>query len=103
MNRPVALSETVCVPSIPLVTGVASVHALPSVDTWILKVAARAVSQCSSAPQICCDEPRSTCSHCGSANADDQRVPSLPSVAEVAGVPAFSADEAVVGWPTALL
>src|SRR5579872_4147440 len=43
-----------------------------------------------------CEEPRSTSSHCGSENADDQRVPVLPSVASAAGVPAFSVEEAVV-------
>src|SRR6266568_6988513 len=43
-----------------------------------------------------CDEPRSTSSHCGSANALDHRVPVLPSVAADAGVPAFSVLEAVV-------
>src|SRR6266566_1008609 len=41
--------------------------------------------------------PRSTCSHCGSLAALDQRVPALPSTAAVAGVPAFSVDEAVAG------
>ena len=45
--------------------------------------------------------PRSTSSHCGSEKAEDQRVPVLPSVAAVAGVPVFSVDEAVVGAPTA--
>src|SRR5229473_2880386 len=49
------------------------------------------------------DEPRSTSSHCGSENADDQRVPVLPSVAFAAGVPAFSTDDAVVGWCSATL
>src|ERR1700733_2679724 len=44
------------------------------------------------------DEPRSTSSHCGSENADDHLVPVLPSVASAAGVPAFSIEEAVVGW-----
>src|ERR1051326_9389592 len=43
--------------------------------------------------------PRSTCSHCGSLNAEDQRVPVLPSVASAAGVPAFSVEDAVVGLP----
>src|SRR5258708_7488475 len=42
-------------------------------------------------------EPRSTSSHCGSENADDQRVPVFPSAAADAGVPAFSVLEAVVG------
>src|SRR5580692_7656111 len=41
-------------------------------------------------------EPRSTSSHCGSENADDQRVPVLPSVAFAAGKLAFSVEEAVV-------
>src|ERR1700722_2850398 len=50
-----------------------------------------------------CEEPRSTSSHCGSENADDHRVPALPSVASAAGVPAFSMDEAVVGWFSAAL
>src|ERR1700728_3273796 len=49
------------------------------------------------------DEPRSTSSHCGSENADDQRVPVLPSVASAAGVPAFWIEEAVVGWFSATL
>src|SRR5690242_20093485 len=98
-NRPLAETVTVWVPSAPLVTGVASVQALPSADTWILKVAARAVSQCIEICVMAWVEPRSTCSHCGSANADDHRVPSSPSVAELAGVPAFSVDDAVVGLP----
>src|SRR5947207_2769372 len=46
-------------------------------------------------PQMLCEEPRSTSSHCGSENALDHRVPVLPSVAADAGVPAFSAEEAV--------
>src|SRR2546429_6647682 len=43
--------------------------------------------------------PRSTCNHCGSLKALDQRVPVLPSKAAADGVPAFSADEAVAGLP----
>ena len=43
--------------------------------------------------------PRSTCSHCGSENALDQRVPVLPSTAFEAGNEAFSTDDAVAGWP----
>lgn len=42
-----------------------------------------------------CVEPRSTWSHCGSDQADDQRVVVLPSTAAEAGVPPFSTDEAV--------
>src|SRR5689334_14889838 len=45
--------------------------------------------------------PRSTCSHCGSLKALDQRVPVLPSTALPAAVPAFSCDEAVAGRPCA--
>src|ERR1700730_14552928 len=41
------------------------------------------------------DEPRSTSSHCGSENADDQRVPVLPSTAADAGKVPFSVEEAV--------
>src|SRR6185312_6460494 len=43
--------------------------------------------------------PRSTWIHCGSAAALDQRVPSLPSTAAEAGVPAFSVDEALAALP----
>src|SRR5258707_586266 len=46
-------------------------------------------------PQMLCVDPRSTSSHCGSANADDQRVPVFPSTAFAAGVPAFSVEDAV--------
>src|SRR5579859_4333488 len=54
-------------------------------------------------PQTDWAEPRSTSSHCGSENADDQRVPVLPSVAAAAVKDAFSSDEAVVGWLSATL
>ena len=47
--------------------------------------------------------PRSTCSHCGSPNALDHRVPALPSTAADAGNVAFSSDEAVAGLPCAAL
>src|SRR5258708_7240664 len=42
-----------------------------------------------------CVEPRSTCSHCGSLAALDQRVPALPSTARFAVVPPFSMEDAV--------
>src|SRR5438552_3646102 len=45
--------------------------------------------------------PRSICSHCGSLNALDQRVPVLASTALPAGVPAFSCEDAVAGRPWA--
>ncbi len=43
--------------------------------------------------------PRSTCSHCGSEKALDQRVPVLPSTAFDAGYAALSVDDAVAGCP----
>jgi hypothetical protein len=43
--------------------------------------------------------PRSTCSHCGSENADDQRVPVLPSTAAEAGYAPLSTDDAMAGLP----
>jgi len=43
--------------------------------------------------------PRSTEIHCGSLNVLDHRVVVLPSVAALAGVPAFSVDDAVVVLP----
>src|ERR1022692_4903833 len=48
-------------------------------------------------------DPRSTWSHCGSANALDQRVPVLPSTAAEAGKLALSVDDAVAGRPAARL
>jgi hypothetical protein len=53
--------------------------------------------------QTFADEPRSTCSYCGSENCDDHRVPVFPSTASAAGVPAFSTEEAVAGWFSAKL
>jgi len=49
------------------------------------------------------DAPRSTCSHCGSPNWLDHRVPALPSKAADAGRPAFSTDDAVAGRFSATL
>src|SRR5690349_11908233 len=43
--------------------------------------------------------PRSTCNHCGSPKALDQRVEVLPSTAAAAAVPLFSVDDAVAGLP----
>src|SRR4051812_7644166 len=43
--------------------------------------------------------PRSTCSHCASLNALDQRVPVLPSTALAAAKSAFSALDAVAVLP----
>ena len=44
-----------------------------------------------------CVAPRSTCSHCGSLNALDQRVVMFPSTAFEAGYPAACTDDAVAG------
>src|SRR5579859_8176373 len=41
--------------------------------------------------------PRSTWIHCGSEKVDDHRVVVSPSTAALAGVPAFSTDDAVAG------
>ena len=48
---------------------------------WIWNAVANAASQVSRTWQTVAVAPRSTCSHCGSLNADDQRVPVLPSKA----------------------
>src|ERR687896_2476717 len=69
----------------------------PLPEVWIWKARAYAASQLSTTWQIVAGPPRSTWSHCGSLKALDQRVPALPSTAAAAGVPAFSADEAVAG------
>src|SRR3954452_987679 len=76
---------------------------VPLSDTWIWKDVAYAASQVSTTWQICCDDPRSTCSHCGSLKALDQRVPALPSTAAEAGRPQFSVEDAVAGRFTAAL
>src|ERR1017187_6042564 len=69
----------------------------PSGEVWIWNAVAYAVSQFRVTWQIDWVEPRSTCSHCGSLKALDQRVPRLPSTAAEAGGPAFSVEDAVAG------
>src|SRR3712207_1832379 len=94
--RAVALTFTLWTPSWPAVSEVASAQAEPSAEVWILKVRAYAASQLSSTREIAELVPRSTCSHCGSAKAEDHRVPVLPSTAAEAGkTPGFSEEEAV--------
>jgi len=73
------------------------VQFVPSGETWIWNAVAYAASQSRVTSQIVWLEPRSTCSHCGSENALDQRVPVLPSTAADAGNEAFSSDDAVAG------
>src|SRR5437879_5090963 len=75
------------------------VQVVASLDTWIWKAVAYALSQFRTTWQTVAVPPRSTCSHCGSLKALDQRVPVSPSTAAEAGVPAFSTDEAVAGFP----
>ena len=58
-----------------------------SLDTWIWNAEAYAASQSRLTLQICCWEPRSTSSHCGSLYALSQRVPGSPSVAADARLP----------------
>src|SRR5690242_2022576 len=70
----------------------------PSGEVWIWNAVAYAASHCRTTWQMLLLEPRSTCSHCGSENALDQRVPVFPSTAAEAGKPAFSVDDAVAGW-----
>src|ERR1035437_5667900 len=69
----------------------------PSGEVWIWNAVAYAVSQFSVTWQIDWVEPRSTCSHCGSLKALDQRVPRLPSTAAEAGGPAFSGEDGAGG------
>ena len=72
-------------PPVPVVVEKIEVQFVPSGDVWIWNALPYAVSQFSVTWQIVWLEPRSTCSHCGSENALDQRVPVLPSTAAEAG------------------
>ena len=56
-----------------------------SAETWIWNAVAYAASQVITIWLIVAVWPRSTCSHCGSLKALDQRVLRLPSTALVAG------------------
>ena len=75
------------------------VQVVPSGEVWIWNAVAYAASHCSTTWVTDAVAPRSTCSHCGSLNALDQRVPVLPSTAFDAGNDAFSTDDAVAGLP----
>ena len=61
------------------------VQFVPSGEVWIWKAVAYAASHCRVTEVIEAVAPRSTCSHCGSEKALDQRVPVLPSTASDAG------------------
>src|SRR5690349_5269512 len=96
--RPDPVTFSVWMPPVPVVVAKIVVQVAPSFDVWIWNAFAYAASQFSVTWQMFLAEPRSTCSHCGSENALDQRVPVLPSTAAEAGKPAFSVDDAVAGW-----
>src|ERR1700746_301532 len=98
MYRPVPVTFRVCVPPVPVVVEKIVVQFVASFEVWIWNAVAYAVSQSSVTWQMLVVEPRSTCSHCGSEDALDQRVPVLPSTAAEAGKLAFSVDDAVAGW-----
>src|SRR5258708_11341999 len=99
--RPVPETMRVWMPPVPVVVVKIEVQFTASGDVWIWNALPYAVSQFSVTWQIVWLDPRSTCSHCGSLKALDQRVPVLPSKAAEAGVPAFSIDDAVAGWACA--
>src|SRR6266851_5137817 len=97
--RPVPVTLRVCVPPVPVVVEKIGVQFTASGDVWIWNAVAYAASHCSTTWVIEALAPRSTCSHCGSANALDQRVLGFPSTAFAAGNVAFSVDDAVAGLP----
>jgi len=103
-NRPLPLTLSVWVPPVPVVVEKIVLNGpVAAGAVWSWNAVANAASQVSRTWQTVAVPPRSTCSHCGSLNADDQRVVVLPSKAALAGVPAFSVDEALAGWFSAAL
>jgi hypothetical protein len=79
------------------------VQVLASAEICTWNAVAYAVSQLRITWHTVTVTPKSICSHCGSLNAEDHREPVLPSTAALAGVPAFSVDEAVAVLPCAAL
>jgi hypothetical protein len=75
------------------------VQLAPSGEVWIWKDLPAAVSQLRTTWLMLWLAPRSTCSHCGSEKALDQRVPALPSTAIGAVKLPFSEDDAVAVLP----
>ena len=71
----------------------------PFAEVRIENERAYADSQSSTTEVTVALAPRSTCNHCGSLNALDQRVPALPSTAFAAVKAADSVDDAVAGLP----
>src|SRR5260370_696996 len=103
MYRPVPETLRVWVPPVPVVVEKIVVQVAASAEVWIWNAVAYAASQFRTTLQIVWVDPRSTCSHCGSENALDHRVPVFPSVAADAGNEALWIDDAVVGWLSAIL
>src|SRR5215469_3525620 len=101
--RPLPDTLSVWVPPVPVVVEKIDVQVVASVEVWIWNALPYAVSQCSVTWQTDCTEPRSTCSHCGSENALDQRVLRLPSTAFDAGKELFCTEDAVAGRFSAML
>src|SRR5215469_16891393 len=95
--RPVPVTFSVWLPPVPAVVEKIDVQFVPSVEVWIWNAVAYAVSQSRTTWLMVDTDPRSTCSHCGSEKALDQRVPVLPSTALEAGKVAFSSEDAVAG------
>src|SRR5260370_21606623 len=103
MYRPVPETLRVWVPPVPVVVEKIVVQVAASAEVWIWNAVAYAASQFRTTLQIVWVDPRSTCSHCGSENALDHRVPRFPSTAFAAGNVALSSEDAVAGWLSALL
>src|SRR5882762_6408312 len=98
-NRPVPVTGRGWMPPVPVVVEKMVVQLVPSGEVWIWKPLAKAASQFNTTWLMVSLAPRSTWSHCGSANALDHRVVVLPSTALAAGVPVFSTDDAVAVLP----
>ena len=96
--RPVPETVRFWMPPVPVVVEKIGVQVTASGEVCIWNALPYAASQFSVTLQMFWLDPRSTCSHCGSLKALDQRVPVLPSNAAEAGVPAPSIDDAVAGW-----
>jgi hypothetical protein len=101
----VALKVTVSVPPLPAVWFATVFQLWPSPDTSMRYDTAWAFSQSSTTLFTLCALPRSTAIHCGSENADDQRVSVRPSLTLAAlKATAFSVLLAVTGrWSARLV
>src|SRR6202051_1029720 len=102
MYRPLPATAKVLLPPVPVVVEKIGVQVALSVEVWIWNALPYAVSQFNVTWQTVWTEPRSTSSHCGSEKALDHRVARLPSTAFDAGKLAFSSEDAVAGWFSAM-